>query len=60
MLVTVKYGANNKTKIENISTKLATRITKHTQKAAMTPTTKATLAMTTTATKNKNINRSGR
>ena len=48
---TVKYGTNNKTKIENISIKLATTITQHTQKATMTPTTKATVAMATTATK---------
>ena len=50
-LYTVKDGTNNKTKIENISTKLATKITKHTEKATMTPTTKATVAMATTATK---------
>ena len=41
------------TKIENISIKLATTITKHTQKAMITPTTKATVAMTTTTTKIK-------
>ena len=47
-LFAVKYGTNNKTKIENISIKLAATITKHTKKAMMTPTTKATVAMTTT------------
>ena len=47
----VKCGTNNKTKIENINIKLASTITQHTQKATMTPTTKATLAMTTTTTK---------
>ena len=52
-LFTVKYGTNNKTKIENISIKLATTITKHTQKATMTPATKATLAITTVTTKIK-------
>ena len=50
-LFTVKYGTNNKTKIENISIKLATTITKHTQKATVTPTTKATVAMATMTTK---------
>ena len=50
-LFTVKYGTNNKTKIENISIKLATTITQHTQKATMTLTTKVTVEMTTTATK---------
>ena len=34
-----------------MSIKLAATITQHTQKATMTPTTKATAAMTTTATK---------
>ena len=48
---TVKYGTNNKTKIENISIKLATTITQHTQKATMTLTTKVAVAMTTAATK---------
>ena len=51
MLFRVKYGTNNKTKIENISIKLATTIIKHTQKATMTPTTKATVTMTATTTK---------
>ena len=41
-IFTVKYGTHNKTKIENISIKLATTITKHTQKAIMTPKTTAT------------------
>ena len=50
-LFTVKDGTNNKTKIENISIKLATTITQHTQKATMTPTTKATVAMATTEIK---------
>ena len=50
-LFTVKYGTNNKTKIENISFRLATTITKHTQKATTTPTTKAAVEMTTTTTK---------
>ena len=50
-LFTVKYGTNNKTKIENISIKLARTITQHTQKATMAPTTKVTVAMTTTTTK---------
>ena len=34
--------------MENVSIKLATTITQHTQKVTMTPTTKATVAMTTT------------
>ena len=59
-LFTVKYGAYNETKIENISIKLATTITKNPQKATMTPTTKATEAMTTTTIKVKNSSRSGR
>ena len=50
-LFTVKDGINNKTKIENISIKSATTITQHTQKATMTPTIKATVAMVITATK---------
>ena len=47
----MKNGANNKTQIENISIKLATTITKHPQRAVMTPTTKATEVATTTTTK---------
>ena len=39
-----------KTKLENISIKLATTIITHTHKAKMTSTAKATVAMTTTAT----------
>ena len=49
-LFTVKYSTNNKIEIENISIKLATTITQHIQKATMTATTKATVAMTTTTT----------
>ena len=52
-LFTVKYSANNKTNIENIIIELATIITKHTQKATMTPKTKATVAMTTTTIKTR-------
>ena len=50
-LFTVKNGINNKSKIENISIKSTTTITQHTQKATMTPATKATVAMAITATK---------
>ena len=50
-LFTVKDGTNNKTKIENISIKLATIITQHTQNATMIPTTKAKVVMAKTATK---------
>ena len=50
ILFTVEHGTNNKTNIENSSIKLATTITKHTEKATMTPATKATVAMTTTTT----------
>ena len=49
----MKHSANNKTNIENIIIELATIITKHTQKATMTPKTKATVAMTTTTTKTR-------
>ena len=49
----MKYSANNKTNIENIIIELATIITKHTQKATMTPTTKATVAMTTATIKTR-------
>ena len=52
-LFTVKHSANNKTNIENIIIELATVITKHTQKATMTPKTKATVAMTTTTLKTR-------
>ena len=41
--------------IETISTKLATTITKHTQKATMTPTKKATIATTRRTTKAKSV-----
>ena len=43
--------AHNKINIGNISIELATTITTHKQKTTMTPTTKATVAMTTTTKK---------
>ena len=49
----MKHRAHNKTNIENIIIELATIITKHTQKATMTPKTKATVAMTTTTIKTR-------
>ena len=59
-LFTVKYEANNKTKIEYISIKLAATITKYTQKATMIPTTKATAMITTMTTKMRITSQSGR
>ena len=50
-LFTVKDGTNNKTKLQNISIKSATTITQYTQNSTMTPTTKATVAMTIAAAK---------